>query len=485
MKYLAPRHSVERPFPPSPGPQTPIGNRKRQYPALTLLPLIGAVLFFGAAIAVLGISSGLMLAVVIAALVLLVLAAGILWAGIAGKPWAYSVSLFLVAVIMEGTVRRSDDIASTQADTQTLLKLVIWSGAMLMGIANYARTMAVIRRIPGLKWLGLFSAWALISTVYSLTPAYTFGGGFAFLTIVVFVSASADRLGPDHLIMPMIYACGVLTVSAVVMYFVAPSLVVSQMEGGKILRLAGLTGSPNNLGRVAAISLILLFFAVRQGKFAFWRPDLWILAAAGLICLHLSWSRTSAVALCFALVAVVLRRRLAVLFIFSIASLLALMAALLIDVDWNALARVMSRRGSIEELTTATGRTAIWEYSWRMFLQNPLIGYGFGATKQLIPSGFYDHFGWTTISTHNMALQALVTTGLVGGALMLSAVLWQISAIFRAPCDLPDALFYFVMVSGLFEAGAAGVAPNMLTMIWVMSMIRESRSTTAIEHDRV
>jgi exopolysaccharide production protein ExoQ len=450
----------------------PTMTRRHALPASTLLVLvlaIGMAIFLGLLTPLLGLESWIGLAVILAGFSILLTAFGILFAGVQGRHWAIWFVFFVVAVVMEGTLRRRE-LTSTGMDGQTLFKLLVWAGGFVIGAAHYSYVKLALQRSLGLRWLLGFGVWALISTFYSLTPTYTFGGGFAFLALIFFVASVIERTGAKSVLMPMIFACGLLTVTAAVLYVVAPSIAVAQLEGGSTPRLAGLTGSPNNLGRVASLGLLFIFFAVQQRLIRLWRLDIALIAISCLACLALSWSRTSIAALIISILVVKLRRRPWLLLGAAVLTLTAFLLLLVSDFNWNNLVKLISRRGSIEELLTFTGRTAIWDFNWQKFLQQPIIGYGYGATKLLLPAGFRTYFGWTTTSAHSMILQAIVTTGLVGGLFVIATLIWQLKAFFRQPADFPDAIFVYVVLSGLLEAGAVGVAPNMLTFIWVMSL---------------
>lgn len=441
--------------------------------SLTVITAIVIAIILGFVPPLLGLETWSGLAIVLASLTLLFGAASTLYAGARGRPWAIGLTLFVVALVMEGTVRRRELTASGM-DGQTLVKLLVWAGGLGIGIVNYKHLKAVLARAAGLRWLLVFSAWALMSSVYSLTPTYTFGGGFALLALIFFTATAIERGGEDSMLKPMIFSCGLLGVSAVVLYFVAPGIAVAQTEGGAIPRLAGLTGSPNNLGRVASLGLLFSFFAWHRKLIQLWRPDVALIVIACmacLACLALSWSRTAIAALVVAILVVKLRRRPWLVAVLATGATALYLLLLILNFDWNNLVGLISRRGSIEELLTFTGRTAIWEYGWSKFLENPIIGYGYGATKLLIPEGFRTFYGWTTESAHNMILQTLVTTGLIGTVLVIGAIAWQLNAFFRQPADLPDAIFIYVMVAGLFEAGAGGITPNMLTLVWIMSLV--------------
>jgi O-antigen ligase len=321
-----------------------------------------------------------------------------------------------------------------------------------------------------LVWISVFGLWALLSTLFSVTPAYTFGGGFAFVSLICFVSVAVGKEGIEKCTMPVIYACGMLTISAVVLYFVAPSAVVALTEGGNIPRLAGLTGSPNNLGRTASIALFFIYFAVRGKQTTPWRLDIVAVILSSVACLILSWSRTSIIALVLSIAVLKLRKRI-LLSIWGIAgALTVLLVLVMVDYNWDTLVRIVTRRGSVQELVTFTGRTAIWQFIWGKFLNQPIIGYGYGSTKLLMPLEFRTALGWTSTSAHNMLLQTLVTTGLVGASLVIMVLAKQARDFLKRPHDLADALFVFVLISGLFEPGAVGLSPNLLTIAWLISL---------------
>lgn len=393
----------------------------------------------------------------------------LVYAGATGRAWAITVALFFVALAMEGTLRRRE-LTASNLDAQTMVKLLIWAIGLAIGVANHKYVKKSIIESPGIRWLFFFSVWALLSTTYSSIPAYTFGGGFAFLSLILIGATAINKAGENSIYLPVLYACGLITTSAIALYILAPEFVVTLSEGGLIPRLSGLTGSPNNLGRVASLALLFSFFAVQRRIISFAHPAILLIVATSILCLGLSWSRTSAAALIVAVIAIQLRNKPGAILVGLAASATLFLGLLLSDFNWNTLVQMISRRGSIDELLTFTGRTAIWEYNWQKFLEQPLIGHGYGATKLLMPEEFRTSLGWTSTSAHNMILQALVTTGIIGTAFIILALFWQIKVFLLKPSDFPDAIFLYVLMTGLFEPGAVGVAPNLFSLIWVLSL---------------
>ena len=98
---------------------------------------------------------------------------------------------------------------------------------------------------------------------------------------------------------------------------------------------------------------------------------------------------------------------------------------------------------------TLTGRTTIWEEGWHLFLQSPWWGYGFQADRVYING---QHM-------HNVLLQALVQSGILGTVALILAILlvWYLVIkiyILHPPQDpsvlaleVPGILLYFTVSS--------------------------------------
>ena len=249
-----------------------------------------------------------------------------------------------------------------------------------------------------------------------------------------------------------------------------PNAVITPTEGGQFLRLSGLTGSPNTLGRVASIGLLFLYFAVSEKLVTPWRFDIMVITLSAVACLGLSWSRTSIIALVLSIGTIILRKHLWQFILGTAFTFATLLGLLVVDFNWDNLVRLVSRRGSLDELITFTGRTDVWNFIWGEFLKQPFIGYGYGSTKLLMPTGYHTSMGWTSTSAHNMLLQCLVTTGIIGTFIVMLVLLHQTRNFFKRPHDVADAILVYVLVSGLFEPGAVGLSPNFLTLIWLISL---------------
>jgi len=89
--------------------------------------------------------------------------------------------------------------------------------------------------------------------------------------------------------------------------------------------------------------------------------------------------------------------------------------------------------------TTFTGRTPIWEKAIQMFMEKPLIGYGFRPV--VIRAD-----GFEAMHAHNMLLQRLIATGVIG---LILFVVFHILLILRVD-KMKNSIARIVMIGGVF-----------------------------------
>jgi O-antigen ligase len=360
-------------------------------------------------------------------------------------------------------------------DVQSLAKFCVWTLGLLLVFWRRDLLVAALRHAPS-RWFAVFGLWAVLGVTWSATPAYTAAASLALLGMwtlaVALAGALPVRLGLRMLALALM---GALALS-LLLWALNPAQALTAMEGGRLLRLSGIFGSPNNLGRAAAL-LVLLTVLAAPGLPAL-RRALWLIAGVslGVTCLVYSQSRTPVMALglALALALLVSRPRLA-LAAAAAAGVLATLAALVllaVPECQEAAVRLAARSDRAEELSSFTGRTDIWTAVWQLIQQAPWLGHGFASSREVLPAGFQGAYGWTTSSAHNLWLQAWLTTGAVGlGLLLLGQAAW-LRAAFRRPLAAREAVVAFVLVVGVFEASALGPSVNLMTFVlcWALAL---------------
>lgn len=377
------------------------------------------------------------------------------------------VALFLLVLFVTELSVRQRALSDTSLDGQNLAKMAVWGCGLLVALLNWRQLREAIRE-PAVMLLVLLTLWFVVSSVYSPIRVYSFGSAVAFLSVVLF-GVVVRRVVPEAMLLRSAIALlTVMLLLGLVLYVLAPDRAMAEMEGGSIRRLAAPFGTPNSLGRVSALVILLAVLARMSGVLRWHSPLLLVAVAAALTCLYLSQSRTAMAALALALVILYLAGRPRRLLVAAILAALTALMVVVLRVDILDLLTLVSRTGYVSEVTTLTGRTDIWKFAWSQIVEEPMLGYGHASSKHIFPLLYRQYWGWTTTHAHNMWLQIWFTTGLVGVMLLASVFIAQ----FRYWLQTRDigslAVLVFVFVIGLAEAGHIAGAPSTLTAVWAV-----------------
>ncbi|UCD74223.1 MAG: O-antigen ligase family protein [Phycisphaerales bacterium] len=170
--------------------------------------------------------------------------------------------------------------------------------------------------------------------------------------------------------------------------------------------------NPNRLGTVAGSMTLICVYVALYDSSRIWKVVSWAAASAFCMMILYTGSRSAVVYTllgCFVIAMPLMRRPLA----------LALLVLAVLGTGWF-LQDVMVPTRATERLTeeaSLTGRDVIWAEGMAMYSESPLIGAGW-ATERQIGGGLAD-----TINLHNIYVQALAETGLVGLSLLLLALI--------------------------------------------------------------
>lgn len=81
-----------------------------------------------------------------------------------------------------------------------------------------------------------------------------------------------------------------------------------------------------------------------------------------------------------------------------------------------------SRGQDASQLSALSGRAEMWEVQWKSFLESPMIGHGYFVTSR--EGQLYVWYNWANYTAHNLVLQVLVTTGVVGFCLFVVSLVY-------------------------------------------------------------
>lgn len=227
-------------------------------------------------------------------------------------------------------------------------------------------------------------------------------------------------------------------------------------------RFSGVYSNPNYAGGAAAISIAICIFPFARARTAATLGLVVFGVAIQCVSLVLSSSRGSILALTIGLIFFLLTRFRVVKLIAVIFSMGAVLSILMISPLSH---RLVSFLGSAPQLleTASSGRAEIYRLLIARWLTVPLTGSGYRSTE--LSSGTIG------VSAHNIFLQALVETGLVG-FLALLAVLFLIFVAGHLRGKVSPLLWFAVTALSfeLTESTLYGFGSTLTTVTWLLLM---------------
>ena len=123
---------------------------------------------------------------------------------------------------------------------------------------------------------------------------------------------------------------------------------------------------------------------------------------------------------------------------------------------------MLTKSGDTSELTTATGRAEIWAQAWKLVQEKPLTGYGAASSKVLLAE--------YSMYTHNLWLNVTLSTGLLGGILILLTTLSRLNQFFYRRHPIADGLVAMILFNGLAENVIFSLLAGMPTILFVIGL---------------
>lgn len=329
-----------------------------------------------------------------------------------------SAGLFLIGLLyfaFDATFR--EGLAAGGGDLQSVVKGLFAVCLLIYGIFTGGKHLLVR---PVIVLFFLYAAYGLVSSYYSSAVILGIGSGIALVAIALMMADYAAR-GHEELFRlwrTLYIASVVMCLGSLAMLAINP-LQARDLAMAGSFRLRGLTGSANSLGPVMAIGLIAGMLVWKQQS---QRELRWLhgfLSALLAVALLLTNSRTSIVALLVSVISVwvvMTFGSMGVLLTAFAATCMAFMVLYpnLLNGIMTLAAELFARSGSVQELSSLTGRDEIWKACLRLIEGSPWIGYGLGSVRIEIPRTWEDMWGNSAATAHNGFLESMISVGLVG-----------------------------------------------------------------------
>lgn len=431
----------------------------------TLMLLAGVCAVAAAALVAFEPSAVLAVAAFPAVLVLALLA----WGALHGSRTAILLLVFL-AVFLLDAVFRVREYQDKDVDFQVILKLGVWAMIASVALFNLRGWIPTLLRPTNVPLI-MFLIWLFVTATVAPAPAYSAVAAFSILAYVLLSAYLFSTFDETEMFAAIVVALIAFCIVSIIVYFAVPHFghYVYWVNGERYVspRLAGIAGSANNMGRVAAFALIVTGLYARE----FYRlnrmfaPTAAIVAVITLVMTNSRTSMMMVAAILFAIYFVTWRRLYIAVFVLS-AGLVAL--AIVLPAGDQVL-MLLSRGGSMDEVTSMTGRTEIWYAVAKLAEAKPLMGYGYGSSVFVLPQHERE-IGFLTSHAHNLALQLFLTTGWVGVVLFaLSTFAVALRAVMTGDRTVLT-LLSFVLLNGITESSGFTTLANVCSLAFAIAV---------------
>lgn len=306
----------------------------------------------------------------------------------------------------------------------------------LMWLAMYAFATIGLFASFGMNWITWMVRYRLLLTFvltgtafsisWSVAPDLSIERSIHLIGTSIVALYLGFSLPLNRMLRISVIVLGFIMLTSAAAAMLLPELGMEDYQGIQVW--AGTLAAKNTLGFWSAVTLLL------ATSLCFWTiPNtqrlLYIaVAAVSLLCLYNSVSATSLLALITAaLVMLYLHAAFSLRLSILAMSMLGLLVAGLVGVAFYFIdiAELSGRSGDL------TGRGEVWAQTWKLILERPLTGYGYGtiwypnADTLHIQQSLTD-FTWTVFHAHNGLLQIASEIGLPLTALAVLMIMQQL-----------------------------------------------------------
>ena len=322
--------------------------------------------------------------------------------------------LFAVAMLLYCTLGLLPAITGDPSDSAHAdgnpLALAVQTAFYLVAfclISIHWRT--VVRGAWKAKWILLLVFVAVVSTVWSQSPLFTFRRSAVMLATTVFGIYFGSRFTVPEQLRLLGWTCALIVFSTYFIAILLPHYGVEHLDSPGAWRGAFL--QKNALARAMVLSMFVFYFA---------RPPAgrwlrWVGIAAALCLLVLSKSATGIVVLSVMVAILPLYRLLRTKFTFAIPVFIVL-GVVAVGSGFLFYMILPALLGMLHKDLTLTGRTEVWHALLLPVANHPWLGYGFDTfwTAAGESATVAQEVSWGVAGGHNGLLDVALDLGILG-----------------------------------------------------------------------
>jgi exopolysaccharide production protein ExoQ len=384
--------------------------------------------------------------------------------------------LLFLNVFMVEAIFRQRSFADKSIDLQIVLKMGLWVLTFVFCVALFRLWGKRLLRVDNIFQVFLL-ADIVISCFYAPVFTYSFASAFSLIAVMFMLMLASAVLTNAQIIHQIILGCTLVAAISIIVYFADPSLGRMHEWNVQGTRLAGITGTANAIGYISAMCLLALYYYRDYLPKVTW--TYWAFIVINLAALIMSNSRTSMIAMILSICAAAMMKpspARMMIFFFTICAGILFMAL----VDYDSLFSMLARSGDANEITSGTGRTAIWSTALNLIAEKPWFGWGYAATNTILPEQ-KSVVGFVASHTHNAVLQILFSVGVVGLFFFIMLMATKIYYSIKSGEQLNMAFIVFLLIDGLTEPIAFQGPATTTTIVLATVLALNFKERTANE----
>jgi O-antigen ligase len=375
-------------------------------------------------------------------------------------------ALLAACVLVNDANFRVADIEEVSLDWQTALRLGLCALCGLYAAWNLPAATRALTRFP-MAWLLLFVGCAWLTLPTAIAPLYATAACAALTSTALFTGALVERTSGESIVRTIVTTILLLAIGCWIAQFVRPELGQPDYltPGHEPIgwRLGGLI-HPNGLGAHCALALGMLHVGRVTWQWS-WR-SIAPLAAFFAVTLLATGSRTSCLMIAAGLAVIALREAPALLALAVAALATFVLVGEVCGAAWADWLLAFTRDGNVQEISTFTGRTDLWEMAIDHVRRAPLSGYGYGCSRYI----FLELATFPAAHPHNLILDTAVETGIPGALIEIAMICALLRRMVARPSPFPDTMLLLVAVMGIVEVPIFNPLPEAFTLLWMLAL---------------
>ncbi len=310
-----------------------------------------------------------------------------------------------------------------------------------------------------------FLALVVVSLFYTVNFKESLTGIVVLFSTILLLLLARRTFSLTKIFQLIRIACTCIILFSFCLYIFRSSSSYDFLQGKE--RFAGITYGAHPLASISVFFILITAINYRFKLSTRFFVDNTMLLIA-LLMITEADSRQAVIGLVIALLFLVWHRinLLSKVFLFSFSILTIIFISQ--GVEKEKFLKNQSRTSTSEEVTTLTGRTAIWLKSIEIIKNKPVLGNGYNAGQFELENNYQTMHGWSTRSAHNFLLHTGLDLGLIGILLILYGVISTFKAIYKFHSKLAFSILLYCLIISFVERGFAG-GVNIYSFIFLLA----------------